>query len=257
MEIPAPDEIERLIQELKDDRRDVRSRAAYELGKLGDPRAIAPLVAALSDQDKFVRSWAAGALGKAGAAAIPPLLNVLQGADASAAPYAALALGELGDVRAIPLLASAIQEGDWDIRPSAAAALTGLGDPDSLPRRVLVDESLAADDRARILSSLSTVNYSDGSLQIRYDLPNVSEFCREYSKSDDERERTGAVAALQSLESAAILARPTAESAPPAVAEQTTPSTASGPSEPAGDGQPEAPPPDKPRRSLLDRMLGR
>jgi HEAT repeat protein len=241
-----PDAIERLILELKDDRRDVRSRAAYELGKHSDPRAIAPLIAALADNDKFVRSWSAGALGKAGSAAVAPLLAVLDGNDPSVAYYAALALGEIGDLRAVPVLVKALREGDYDIRPSAAGVLAGLGDQETLSAKVVSDSSLDAETRVSILRSLRDVNYADDEQKVRYCIPDVGELCREWLHSEDARVRSGAAEALAAMET------PQAPESQPALTEADTAPLPAAPSAPAP-----APQADPPKRSLWSRLTGR
>jgi hypothetical protein len=245
-----PDAIERLILELKDDRRDVRSRAAYELGKHSDPRAIVPLIGALSDNDKFVRSWAAGALGKAGPAAVDPLLAVLHANDAAVAYYAALALGEIGDLRAVPVLVKALSEGDYDIRPSAAGVLVGLGDETTLPARVLADPSLDATTREQILRSLRNVSYADDELKVRYSLPDVGELCRECLQSEDAAVRSGAEEVLEIMESSTIPEpQPPAEEPQPASQPFTQP-----------EKEPVHAPETKegsPKRSLWSRLTGR
>jgi HEAT repeat protein len=56
---------ETLIQHLNDDDDNVRSRAAVDLGKSGDPRAIEPLLSTLlNDNNRYVREYAAEALDK-------------------------------------------------------------------------------------------------------------------------------------------------------------------------------------------------
>ena len=262
MDKQAPDEIDRLILELQDDRRDVRSRAAYELGKLSDPRILAPLIAALSDQDKFVRSWAAGALAKAGPQAVEPLLAVLDTAEPTVGYYAALALGELGDLRAVPLLAKALHDGDWDIRPSAAGALAGLGDPTTLPDRVLTEKEITGADRVKILASLRAVAYTDDQVQIRYSLPDVAEFCRQRSQSTEDSIRIGAIETLQAMSGAPVAADNPSLSISPESAEEPLPSSASpttadAPAAVPAGSRPEAPETEKPKRSLWDRLTGR
>ena len=250
MEKAEPDEIERLISELKDDRRDVRSKAAYELGKHSDPRTIVPLIVALADNDKFVKSWAAGALGKAGPEAVEPLVAALHNSDVSVAYYAALSLGEIGDLRAIPILVNALSEGDYDIRPSAAGVLAGLGDQTSLPPRVLSDPALDAADREEILSSLRNVNYSDEEQKVCYCIPDVGDLCRECLESEDSRLRSGAQQVLEAME-----APPTPEPTPSANELQDDPR----PSLPT-EAEQAAPPKIRElnsKRSLWSRLTGR
>ncbi len=49
---------------MKDTNADVRSQAAFALGRLGDPRAMDALTAALKDANPDVRGQAAFALGQ-------------------------------------------------------------------------------------------------------------------------------------------------------------------------------------------------
>jgi HEAT repeat protein len=256
---PAPDEIERLLLDLKDDRRDVRSRAAYELGKHADPRAVMPLIAALSDSDKFVRSWAVGALGKAGTPAVGPLRAVLAAADRDAAYQAALALAALGDVRAVPTLAAAVRGGDWDIRSAAASALAELGDTNSLPDRILADDSLDTTERLALLRSLHGVAHSDDEVQILYILPDLAELCRDRSRSEEIAVRHGAVETLQVLEGAERAAAGAAQQ----VDGEPAPAVGDGPAAVQAQDAAAAPRTDAegdaeaPKRSIWDKLTGR
>ncbi len=258
MDSVEPEEIERLLMELKDDRRDVRSRAAYELGKHPDPRALTPLIEALADNDKFVRSWAAGALGKAGEPAVAPLLEVLEGPDATVGYYAALALGQLGDVRAVPALANAIREGDWDIRPSAASALANLGDAKALPCRILADDRLSAQQRVESLAALQGVSYHDDEMQIQYELPDLAIFLTDAMASEDQRIRSGAEGALRALESARPGPAVDCEPVSPRIEDLSEPPMGSPAEQEAVDAPRQlAANPDKPKRTLWSRLTGR
>ena len=63
--IARADKVDDLAQMLRTDPDyKVRLSAALNLGRLGDPRAVAPLIDALADRDKTVRGVAAAALGK-------------------------------------------------------------------------------------------------------------------------------------------------------------------------------------------------
>ncbi|MBN1883386.1 MAG: HEAT repeat domain-containing protein [Deltaproteobacteria bacterium] len=62
--------MEPLIRALKDERHEVRERAAEALGKLGDPRAVEPLIELLEDENLFVRYFSAVALGEIGDARV-------------------------------------------------------------------------------------------------------------------------------------------------------------------------------------------
>lgn len=56
--------VDPLMQALKDENRDVRRRAAWALGMIGDIRAVDPLTQALKDKDSLVRQTAKKALDK-------------------------------------------------------------------------------------------------------------------------------------------------------------------------------------------------
>lgn len=58
----SKEDVEPLIQALKDERWDVRRKAAWALGNIGDFRAIEPLIQALRDEYSDVRRHAGRSL---------------------------------------------------------------------------------------------------------------------------------------------------------------------------------------------------
>lgn len=71
--------VESLIKVLKYNEKDVRERAAWALGRIGDVRALNPLIEALKDEDLHVRWHAAEALGEINnVRAIEPLTGLLE-----------------------------------------------------------------------------------------------------------------------------------------------------------------------------------
>jgi HEAT repeat protein len=147
--------VEPLIAALWDRCYDVRYRAAYGLGRLGDRRAVEPLIAALPDPE--LCRYAAEGLGRlagrgavepllatlgAGedraicealadiarrdAAATEPLVAALEGPVAERRSAAAVALGKAGDRRAEPRLLAMFRENDPAWSGSAAEALGAL-----------------------------------------------------------------------------------------------------------------------------------
>jgi len=70
--------VEPLIDELKDERPEVRLASIDVLGKIGDTRAVDPLILALKDENIPVRQVTAIALGRIGAPATEPLVSTLQ-----------------------------------------------------------------------------------------------------------------------------------------------------------------------------------
>lgn len=121
--------VEPLIQDLKNENPDVRSRAAKELGRIRDNRAVKPLIAALeASQVLDVQSAAAEALGDIkDARALRPLIAVLTNPKRSNATRssAAAALGKIGRPAVEPLIA-ALSDGDRHTQLFAIKALHAL-----------------------------------------------------------------------------------------------------------------------------------
>jgi HEAT repeat protein len=149
--------IEPLIQALGDDDEGLRNEVAAALAKMGGP-AVGPLIAVLQDNDSKEAAWALGEIGDA--RAIEPLLQAFKGDDGGTRTEvvaalvklnatsdvsifiqilknpnekrdlrldAALALGELGDIKARSTLLEAMADKDTMIQMNAAKSLTKLG----------------------------------------------------------------------------------------------------------------------------------
>ena len=118
--------VEPLIQALKDEHWDVRRRAAWALGNMGEP-AVEPLIQALKDEHWDVRRKAAWALGNIGdAKAIGPLIQALRDEYPDVREEAAWALGNIRDARAIGSLIQALRDEYPDVRRQAARSLAVL-----------------------------------------------------------------------------------------------------------------------------------
>ncbi|MCX7840301.1 MAG: HEAT repeat domain-containing protein, partial [Anaerolineae bacterium] len=121
--------VEPLLVALRDENADVRGRAADALGRIGDVRAVEPLLVALRDESRLVRASAADALGKIGdVRAVEALLVALRDEDTSVHTSAVGALGEIGDVQAVEPLLVALRDEDAMVRLRAADALVKIGD---------------------------------------------------------------------------------------------------------------------------------
>ena len=119
-----------LIEQLKDERSELRLKAAGRLRDVGDARAIEPLCAALADVHPDVRASAAKALAHIGdACAIEPLCKTLKDSYKDVRICAADALGHIGDSRAVYALCSLFTDTYQDVRAAAADALTNIGSP--------------------------------------------------------------------------------------------------------------------------------
>lgn len=156
------DEVDTLIQKLKDKESDVRSEAAMALGKIKDPRAVEPLIAALKDVNPDVRRIAAEALGeindaravepliaalrgelgdvqkraagslaKIGAPAVKPLIATLKDKDPNVRKVVAHVLEEINDARAVKPLIDALKQGDLEVAAGAYTFFIRSGVPGS------------------------------------------------------------------------------------------------------------------------------
>ena len=103
---------------------DSRARAAYAMGKSGNPLAIEQLVQALVDASPKVRRSAAQALGETGSAsATGALVRELLDGESDIRSEAAEALGRLGHAEGIDPLIDALEDGDPRVRISAISGL--------------------------------------------------------------------------------------------------------------------------------------
>jgi HEAT repeat protein len=163
--IGFPDEIEPLINLLKNDDWRVRESAAKALGRLGDKRALEPLITCLKDEDARVYKSAAAALAnlgheravepligclksrterystaealtKFGKPVVEPLITFLKDRDNGVREYAATVLGDVGDTRAIEPLISCLKENDREVPGDVRAPATDNGQASGRVRRL-------------------------------------------------------------------------------------------------------------------------
>ena len=118
------------ITSLSDDDAAVRSRAADDLGMLGESsaEAIPHLIQALCDVYEPVRLNAAYALGSIGAPAVPQLIETLSVEDQIMRRMAAYALAAVGQP-AVSALSEALQHTENVVRVEATYALAQIGNP--------------------------------------------------------------------------------------------------------------------------------
>lgn len=128
LQVVLPKSISTLITELSSKDKDVRYKAARQLGKTGDPKAIPYLIKALDDEYKYVRYWAASSLGELKAReAVDKLIELLKSEDKTMRYWAAVALGEIGEGKAIPYLEEALRlEKEEETRLGIKIALEDL-----------------------------------------------------------------------------------------------------------------------------------
>jgi HEAT repeat protein len=151
-----------LIKQLEDKQPDVRSGAAFALGKLGPEakNAVPALIKCLYDKDQEVKTYVARALGMIGAPAVPSLSEALRDKnirsaaafslsligkdakeamlnliDALKAPepatryFAAMTLAQIGPEakEAVPALIEMLKDRDMNLRSVAAQTLGEIG----------------------------------------------------------------------------------------------------------------------------------
>jgi VWFA-related protein len=153
-----------LLRAVGDRSAEVRAAAAGGLGRVRDPRAIAPLTALLEENDEGVRRAAAQALTGFGGEAVPALLEVLERGGEEARVKAISVLASSRDPRAIeailrlarppaPRTAEAAGRGGRESRPDprlrawAIWALGRIGRPADVP--LLLAASAERDPRVR------------------------------------------------------------------------------------------------------------
>jgi hypothetical protein len=123
------DEIELLTAALKSTDPFVRTKAAQELGELGDPAGTNPLIRALDDENIYVRAYAAEALGKLKQSkAVEPLIAALSGDDEFVQAHIVQSLGEIKDPKAVRPLTELLQGEKQVVKTHAARALGEIRD---------------------------------------------------------------------------------------------------------------------------------
>ncbi len=136
--------------------RDTRAAAAQALGQLQKKATIPTLIAAMGDKEVQVRQAAAEALVEFGEAAVPSLVDSLEGRGGRVAPYALWALGEIGSRNAVgALIDTASEARSWRIRWSAVEALGDIGGQRAI--QTLIDALDDRDERVRNAACLALV----------------------------------------------------------------------------------------------------
>ena len=116
-------------------------KAVMVLGKLGDPKAVDPLIKKLSHKDKYMATAAAYALGKIGKPAALALIKATKDKNPRVRKYAAHALGQIGGDQ-YTILAELTRDQDPAVRLRAFRALRTLKD-----ERSATDAVIALKDR--------------------------------------------------------------------------------------------------------------
>jgi len=125
--LASREDLKRLIEALKNAKDSiVRAKAVKALGNIRDLRVVEPLIQALKDEHWDVRRRAAWVLGNMGEPAVEPLLQALEDEHWDVRRKAAWALGNIRDARAIEPLIQALRDEYPDVRRQAARSLAAL-----------------------------------------------------------------------------------------------------------------------------------
>lgn len=122
-ETPSVNNLDVLVEALRDKHDEVRQAAAHALGILGDTRSIGNLISALRDDSHIVRKTSADSLVKMKSGSVVPLMTALKNHDSGVRKMAAWVLGRIGDTRSIKPLSQALLDYDVRVRTRAAEAL--------------------------------------------------------------------------------------------------------------------------------------
>jgi HEAT repeat protein/predicted Ser/Thr protein kinase len=129
--------LEAMIAKLNGNEPDNRLAAAYDLGQLGDGKAVPELVKHLTDSDSRVRGVAARSIVQLSSAARPSMAEIrklLGHEDILIREQAAFIIGEFKDAESLPVLIKAAeQEQSRRVAINMANAFRRIGDPSCLP----------------------------------------------------------------------------------------------------------------------------
>ena len=140
----AAEAIPHLIEAMRDTYEPVRLNAAYTLGMIGEPAV--PALVALLDEEDATRRMAAYALAAVGEPAVPALTEALQRPEEAARVEATYALAQIGAPAesAMPTLMARTQDESVEVRRYLAEAFGGLG-PVAAPAVPALIDMVASD----------------------------------------------------------------------------------------------------------------
>jgi HEAT repeat protein len=170
-------DLDRELRRLRSRRSMTRATAAFTLGDMGSPRAIAPLIAALDDRARDVRAAAARSLGRLEAEdAVPRLVRSLAGQEVprTVAAHALLSIGS----SAPPRLRGLVGTADPAVRATAIELIGFTADPDHGELLGLALRDTSGEVRAAAARSLGRLGARGEAAALRRALEDPAAFVR-------------------------------------------------------------------------------
>jgi len=159
---------------LRDKDADIRARAAFALGSIGDPTSASHLAAALTDPAWFVRAMAAKALGRLKEdVSIPALCSALADPQWWVRANAAEALKNKGQ-RGMGALLSMLDSKDAYAAQQAVAMLQDSGVLDAMISRLASEESVERQQALDVMAKLVRLKRTDLLTEIAHNHPENS-----------------------------------------------------------------------------------
>lgn len=174
----------KLIRALKDDDREVSSKAALALGELKAKQAIEPLAAQFTHPHSQVVTHAVEALARIGGpAAEEHLMVAIELTNLKACIAAVKGLGTLQSVQAIEPLARAMTGVDERVATAAATSLGLIGNPKAIPSLTTSVQSRWLSLRLACLKSLVEIGGPDATKGIALALGDINTTARQTAVS--------------------------------------------------------------------------
>lgn len=188
--------VEPLVEALIDDEHPCPA-ALEVLGWIGDARAVEPIVKLLRAKTtpEPLRSRATEALRRLGAAAVEPLIGVMNDAPDDVKLHAIAALGSLHDARAVEPLMEILRSKNDDVRIAALEALGQIGDARATDQLLYFLRNKTLKDllRARSAEALGWVRSEEAVKALVEQLSDKRELVRAYAAVALGRTRDGRV----------------------------------------------------------------
>ena len=147
-----------LIRRLNDESPQVRIKAAYALGSIGNPTAVPALIDMLQDNSEDIRgaaAWALGLIGRPAQAAVPDLINMLKDENDSIRHEIISGLGGIGTPTVIPTLIETLDDDAESVRKTAVLQLGRIRQPVEKVVPALIKTLADSDSNVRLWGALA------------------------------------------------------------------------------------------------------